>query len=82
MKMQKKVTFTLEEGLVEKLASVSAEMGKKKTQIVREALNDYFNRAAKADRIERWKRENRAAMDHYNERVEEEGTFSDGIRSF
>ncbi len=80
--MHKKITFTLEEGLVEKLSRFSVEMGKKKTQIVREALNDYFNRAAKADTIERWKRDNKVAMDYYNERVEETGTFSDGIRSF
>lgn len=80
--MHKKITLTMEESLVEKLSRVSVEMGKKKTQIVREALNDYFNRADNVDAVERWKRENKAAMDHYNERVEQTGTFSDGLRSF
>lgn len=80
--MHKKITLTLEEGLVEKLSRVSVEMGKKKTQIVREALNDYFNRADKVDAAERWKQENKKAIDHYNKKVEQTGTFSDGLRSF
>ena len=80
--MHKKITLTMEESLVEKLSRVSVEMGKKKTQIVREALNDYFNRTDNVDAVERWKRENKSAMDHYNERVEQTGTFSDGLRSF
>jgi antitoxin CcdA len=31
---------------------------------------------------ERWLKENRAAMSAYNEQVEREGVFSDGLRSF
>lgn len=31
---------------------------------------------------ERWLEENSAAISRYNERVEAEGVFSDGIRSF
>jgi antitoxin CcdA len=31
---------------------------------------------------EEWLRKNRAALDAYNEHVEEHGVFSDGLRSF
>jgi len=31
---------------------------------------------------EQWLRENRAALDAYNEQVEKHGVFSDGLRSF
>lgn len=31
---------------------------------------------------ERWLAENRAAIDAYNERVEADGVFSDGLRTF
>ena len=31
---------------------------------------------------ERWLTENRAAMEMYNEQVEKEGVFSDGLRAF
>ena len=31
---------------------------------------------------EKWKRENQAAIEAYNQLVEEQGTFSDGLRSF
>ena len=31
---------------------------------------------------ERWLTENRAAMDVYNEHVEKDGVFSDGLRTF
>lgn len=33
-------------------------------------------------RAERWLAENRPAMDAYNKMVEEQGVFSDGLRSF
>jgi len=31
---------------------------------------------------EEWLRKNRAALDAYNEHIEEHGVFSDGLRSF
>ena len=43
LKMTKKMTITLEENLIEELASLSEETGKKKAQVVREALQDYFD---------------------------------------
>jgi len=42
-KMTKKMTITLEESLIEELGILSEETGKKKTQVVREALQDYFD---------------------------------------
>jgi predicted DNA-binding protein len=41
--MTKKMTITLEEGVIEELANLSHETGKKKAQVVREALQDYFD---------------------------------------
>ena len=41
--MTKKVTFTLEDNLIDELNSVALEAGKKKAQVVREALQDYFD---------------------------------------
>ena len=37
------MTITLEESLIEELSILSEETGKKKTQVVREALQDYFD---------------------------------------
>ncbi len=41
--MTKKMTITLEDTLIEELSLIAAETGKKKTQVVREALQDYFD---------------------------------------
>jgi predicted DNA-binding protein len=41
--MTKKMTITLEESLIEELSMLSEETGKKKAQVVREALQDYFD---------------------------------------
>ncbi len=41
--MTKKMTITLEESLIEELGILSEETEKKKTQLVREALQDYFD---------------------------------------
>ena len=41
--MTKKMTITLEDTLIDELASLSEETGKKKAQVVREALQDYFD---------------------------------------
>ncbi len=41
--MSKKMTITLEENLIDELATLSEETGKKKAQVVREALQDYFD---------------------------------------
>ena len=41
--MTKKMTITLEENLIDELSSLALENGKKKAQVVREALQDYFD---------------------------------------
>ena len=41
--MTKKMTITLEDNLIDELASLAEETGKKKAQVVREALQDYFD---------------------------------------
>jgi predicted DNA-binding protein len=41
--MTKKVTFTLEDNLIEELNITALDLGKKKTQIIREALQEYFD---------------------------------------
>jgi len=41
--MTKKMTITLETNLIDELSAIALESGKKKTQVVREALQDYFD---------------------------------------
>lgn len=41
--MTKKITISLEDSLIEELAEVAKNTGKKKTQLIREALQDYFD---------------------------------------
>jgi metal-responsive CopG/Arc/MetJ family transcriptional regulator len=41
--MTKKMTITLDESFIDELSQVALDMGKKKTQVIREALQDYFD---------------------------------------
>lgn len=41
--MTKKMTITLDESFIDELAQVAHDLGKKKTQVIREALQDYFD---------------------------------------
>ena len=41
--MTKKMTITLEESFIDELSQIALDMGKKKTQVIREALQDYFD---------------------------------------
>lgn len=41
--MTKKMTITLEESFIDELSQVAHDLGKKKTQVIREALQDYFD---------------------------------------
>jgi metal-responsive CopG/Arc/MetJ family transcriptional regulator len=41
--MTKKMTVTLEESLLDELSQIAVDTGKKKAQVVREALQDYFD---------------------------------------
>jgi post-segregation antitoxin (ccd killing protein) len=80
--MTKKFTFTLEEELVERLSLASLALGKKKTQIVREPLNEYFAVQARKHAALQWQKDNMAAIESYNDRIDEQGVFSDALRSF
>lgn len=80
--MTKKMTFTLEESLVDQLSTESMRLGKKKTQIVREALNLYFSDQSKNALQKQWQEENMKAIDAYNDGIEHHGVFSEGLRTF
>lgn len=47
-----------------------------------QVFEDGLTEAIRQRQREEWLRENRAALDAYNEHVEEHGVFSDGLRSF
>jgi len=53
--MTKKITITLEENLIEELGLLSEETGKKKAQVVREALQDYFDVNAVTKTVQEYK---------------------------
>ena len=53
--MTQKITITLEESLVDELGSIALETGKKKTQVVREALQDYFDAMAVTKSVQEYK---------------------------
>ena len=53
--MTKKITITLEESIISELSEMALENGKKKTQIVREALQDYFDMNAVTKTVQDYK---------------------------
>jgi metal-responsive CopG/Arc/MetJ family transcriptional regulator len=53
--MTKKMTITLEENLIDELGTLAHEEGKKKAQIVREALQDYFDVNAVTKTVQSYK---------------------------
>lgn len=46
------------------------------------ALEDRLAELIREKERENWLRENRAAIEAYNRRIEREGVFSDGLRTF
>ncbi|MEZ6011269.1 MAG: type II toxin-antitoxin system CcdA family antitoxin [Hyphomonas sp.] len=60
--------------LVEEAATYGLDMD----AIAHKAIED----AVKAERIRRWNEDNREAVESWNELVEREGLWSDGIRAF
>jgi post-segregation antitoxin (ccd killing protein) len=78
----KKVTLTLEEPLIEKLAAIARATGLKKTQIVRNALKEYFHKLERTMRKEAWLEENVEALDSYGKYIDTYGCFSEGHRNF
>ncbi len=53
--MTKKMTITLEDSLIDELNNLSEETGKKKAQVVREALQDYFDINAVTKSVQEYK---------------------------
>jgi metal-responsive CopG/Arc/MetJ family transcriptional regulator len=53
--MTKKMTITLEESFIDELSQVAHDLGKKKTQVVREALQDYFDVQAVTKTVQEYK---------------------------
>ena len=80
--MTKKMTITLEEELIEELNMTAVTMGKKKTQIIREALQSYLPAMKKSQMAEEWKRINAESIKSYNEMIDSQGTFGDKVRMF
>ena len=53
--MTKKITITLEESYIDELSEFAKDMGKKKAQIIREALQDYFDANAATKTVQEYK---------------------------
>ena len=53
--MTKKMTITLEENLIDELSQIAVDTGKKKAQVVREALQDYFDINAVIKTVQEYK---------------------------
>jgi metal-responsive CopG/Arc/MetJ family transcriptional regulator len=53
--MTKKMTITLEGSLIDEIDTMALESGKKKTQIIREALQDYFDMNAVTKTVTEYK---------------------------
>lgn len=53
--MAKKMTILLEDNLISELNDFAKENGKKKTQVVREALQDYFDTYAVTKTVQKYK---------------------------
>jgi len=53
--MTKKITITLDESYIDELSEFAKDMGKKKAQIIREALQDYFDANALTKTVQEYK---------------------------
>lgn len=80
--MTKKMTITLEDSLINELNSASINMGKKKTQIIREALQSYLNIHTKEEKRKLWEEENQEAINQYNKMIDEDGLILKHSRMF
>lgn len=67
--MTKKITITLEENLIEELSIVAMDSGKKKAQIIREALQDYFDIQAVTKTVQEYKMGQLKTISHQDVRA-------------
>ena len=80
--MTRKMTITLEDEILTNLDEFALKNGKKKTQIIREALTNYLNISSIDDKKKQWEDENREAINSYNKMVEEDGLILKHSRMF
>ncbi|MAD42665.1 MAG: CopG family transcriptional regulator [Arcobacter sp.] len=71
--MTRKMTITLEENLLKELDNSAILLGKKKSQIVREALRSYLKLSSKEVKIKKWQEDNKEAISDHNKRVRDNG---------
>ena len=80
--MTRKMTITLENEILVNLDEVALKSGKKKTQIIREALTNYLNISSLDDKKKQWEEENKEAINSYNKMVDEDGLILKHNRMF
>ena len=80
--MTRKMTITLEDELLTNLDEVALKSGKKKTQIIREALTNYLNISSKDDKKKQWEKVNKEAIESYNKMIDEDGLILKHSRMF
>ena len=80
--MTRKMTITLEDELLTNLDEFALKNGKKKTQIIREALTNYLNISSIDDKKKQWEEENKEAINSYNKMVDEDGLILKHSRMF
>jgi antitoxin CcdA len=80
--MTRKMTITLEDEILTNLDEVALKSGKKKTQIIREALTNYLNISSKDDKKKQWEKENKEAIESYNKKIEKDGLILKHSRMF
>ena len=80
--MTRKMTITLEDEILDNLDEFALKNGKKKTQIIREALTNYLNISSIDDKKKQWEDENKEAINSYNKMVDEDGLILKHSRMF
>ena len=80
--MTRKMTITLEDEILANLDEFALKNGKKKTQIIREALTNYLNISSIDDKKKQWEEENKEAINSYNKMVDEDGLILKHSRIF
>ena len=80
--MTRKMTITLEDEILTNLDEFALKNGKKKTQIIREALTNYLNISSKDDKKKQWEEVNEEAINSYNKMVDEDGLILKHSRMF
>ena len=68
--MTKKITITLEETLIEELGLIAYSTGKKKTQVIREALQEHFDTLSVTKTVQDYKMGTLKTISHKDVRAE------------